>query len=68
MNPVDCPVTYELSNINTGIATPSGLSSLVDVSGSTNFKVTPSDATVSGYAIHNFYVRAIITTSTHANK
>lgn len=61
-------MTYEISTSNGGITTPSGLSSLVDVSDTSNFKVTPSDATASGYAEHTFYVRATITDSTHANK
>ena len=68
-NPSGCPVTYEISTtIGVDINVPRGLNSLADVSDAKNFKIKPTDATVSGYAEHTFYVRATITDSTHAKR
>ena len=64
-----CPVAYAISTTTgSGIATPSGLNSLVDVSDTTNLKVTPTDATASGYAQHTFYIRATIARYTNTDR
>ena len=54
-------MTYEISSVLGSTVAPAGLNA-VDISDGTNSKITPTDATSTGYQMHKFYIRAGLTT------
>ena len=61
--PSGLDVTYEISSVSGSVAAPSGLNA-VDITDGSNIKITPTDASSSGWMMHQFYIRATITGTT----
>jgi hypothetical protein len=55
-------VTYEISSVSGSTVAPTGLNA-VDVSDGTNIKITPTDASSTGWKTHEFYIRATLTST-----